>query len=255
MAPESRPRIRAVLMDQFGTLTDQHGSMTRQLEQCGAASDLGGVDWSVFAERWRAGYLRRTREIAAGASGPSDVDELHLELLDKLLEEKEYDKVAEQWSPDKRRQICQFWHKLDAWPDTKPGLDAVRQLEPPVLLATLSNGTLRLLVDIARHNNLPIDAHFSGDLLQSYKPNPRMYCRAAELLGFDAAARQRGEVAMFASHIDDLLAAKEQGLYTIYIRRPTEDTSERRDSVKTFADGGEVDVIIESMAELAEHLQ
>lgn len=37
-----------------------------------------------------------------------------------------------------------------AWPDTKPGLDALRALDPPVLLATLSNGTLRLLIDIVR---------------------------------------------------------------------------------------------------------
>lgn len=195
---------------------------------------------------------------------------------------------------------------LTAWPDTKPALDAIRKLDPPVLLATLSNGTLRLLIDVvshscnfkphldaqltlsdwtlqARHNDLPIDAHFSGNLLQSYKPNPVMYCRASELLGFDTAAREAGHVAMFASHVDDLIAAKQQGvrsvslsrtflqlflsprfalmtqvpllqLYTIYIRRPTEDTG-RRDGVKTFAEGGQVDVIVDDMNELVELLR
>ena len=64
----------------------------------------------------------------------------------------------------------------------------------------------------ARHNSLPLDAHFSGDLLQSYKPNPAMYTRACDLLGFDKAARQRGEVALCASHIDDLRAAAKQGV-------------------------------------------
>lgn len=88
----TRPRrIQAILMDQFGTLTDQHGSMTRLLTAeasavgCGAGAPampfscvegteggreptnsfrddtgLQGIDWSAFAEQWRAGYLRRT---------------------------------------------------------------------------------------------------------------------------------------------------------------------------------------------------
>lgn len=75
---------------------------------------------------------------------------------------------------------------------------------------TLSDSPLQ-----ARHNDLPIDAHFSGNLLQSYKPNPVMYCRASELLGFDAAARKAGRVAMFASHVDDLIAAKQQGVRSV----------------------------------------
>merc|ERR1719487_2640028 len=153
----TRPRrIQAILMDQFGTLTDQHGSMTRLLtaeaSAVGCGAGLQGIDWSAFAEQWRAGYLRRTREIAAGASGPGDIDELHLELLDELLKNDEYKVIADAWSAEKRKEICQFWHRLDAWPDTKPALDAIRNLDPPVLLATLSNGTLRLLIDVVSHS-------------------------------------------------------------------------------------------------------
>ncbi|GAA5865661.1 hypothetical protein JCM3774_004954 [Rhodotorula dairenensis] len=256
-------RIKALLMDQFGTLTDQHGSMTRLLTAAAAASaasssacaGLEAIDWSEFAERWRAGYLTRTREIAAGASGPGDIDELHLELLEQLLQRDEYKLVGEAWSArEKRKELCQLWHRLDAWPDTKPALDAIRSLDPPVFLATLSNGTLRLLIDVARHNQLPIDAHFSGNLLQSYKPNPVMYCRASELLGFNEQARRAGHVAMFASHVEDLIAAKQQGLYTIYIRRPTEDAG-KRDGVKTLSEGGQVDAIVDDMSELVQLLQ
>ncbi|KAG0664985.1 hypothetical protein C6P46_000611 [Rhodotorula mucilaginosa] len=286
-AANSAPRrIQAILMDQFGTLTDQHGSMTRLLTAeasvaaavgCGAGSGAGVLATSLAARGHGAGAtdppfeMSRTgrdrlervcgtvegwipQENVTGASGPGDIDELHLELLDELLETEEYKVIAEAWSAEKRKEICQFWHRLDAWPDTKPALDAIRKLDPPVLLATLSNGTLRLLIDVARHNELSIDAHFSGNLLQSYKPNPVMYCRASELLGFDAAAREAGKVAMFASHVEDLIAAKQQGLYTIYIRRPTEDTG-RRDGVKTFAEGGQVDVIIDDMSELVKLLR
>jgi len=37
-----------------------------------------------------------------------------------------------------------------AWPDVKLGMGAIRKLEPPILMATLSNGNLRLLIDIVR---------------------------------------------------------------------------------------------------------
>lgn len=86
---------------------------------------------------------------------------------------------------------------------------------------------------------------------------------------------------MFASHIDDLRAAAKEGvesrsslhgvrtgarqpaltfferaqLYTIYIRRPTEDEPERRNAVRAKREGGEVDLVIDSMDELVAHLQ
>ncbi|GAA5946330.1 hypothetical protein JCM3775_007106 [Rhodotorula graminis] len=245
--------VRAILFDQFGTLTDWERSVSEQLA---AQATLGGqdVDWLGFTRRWRQGYMTRTREIAAGKPGPGNIDGLHLEILDTLLETAEYETLSRAWSPERRRELCQVWHRLDAWPDTKPGLDALRAFEPPVLLGTLSNGTLRLLIDIARHNSLPLDAHFSGDLLGSYKPNPLMYNRACELFGFDEQARERGEVALCASHIDDLRAAAQQGLRTIYIRRATEDVGipHGGDAVRTRRDGGEVDVLIREIGEVAQ---
>ena len=78
----------------------------------------------------------RRREIAAGASGPGDIDELHLEvgsslasarsrivetadtcygkLLDELLKADEYKVIAEAWpARETRKEICQYWHRLD----------------------------------------------------------------------------------------------------------------------------------------------
>ncbi|KAK4331501.1 hypothetical protein RTBOTA2_000977 [Rhodotorula toruloides] len=234
----SLENVRAVLFDQFGTLTDWQGSISRLLaeearktdESSGAGSKgLQSIDWLLFTQVWRDGYMRRTREIASGGSGPGNIDELHFEVS----------------------------LRLSSWPDSKPGLEALRKLDPPVLLATLSNGTLRLLVDVTRHNSLPLDAHFSGDLLSSYKPNPKMYCGASSLLGFDEDARKRGEVAMFASHIDDLRAASQHGLRTIYIRRSTEDVGVPHGgaAVKLKSEGGEVDLVVDEVGELAKYLR
>ncbi|GAA5858534.1 hypothetical protein JCM8547_007350 [Rhodosporidiobolus lusitaniae] len=258
----SRPltNIKAILFDTFGTLVDWEGSITRLLteeakkEQGGKAGELKKTDWLEFTRRWRKGYMVRTREIASGKPGPGNIDDLHLEILNGLLEDPSYSAVASAWSSEKRRkELCQLWHKLDAWPDVKPGLEALRKLDPSILLATLSNGTLRLLIDLAHHSSLTLDAHFSGDFLGSYKPNPKMYLGASSLLGFgsEEARVEKGEVAMCAAHIGDLRAAKEHGLRTIYLRRSTEDVGVEGGghAVKPASEGGEVDIVLEGEGE------
>ncbi|GAA5887367.1 hypothetical protein JCM6882_002508 [Rhodosporidiobolus microsporus] len=253
--PHPLAGVKAILFDTFGTLTDWEGSITRLLEQEAekeGSEELRKIDWLEFTRRWRKGYMTRTREVASGEPGPTHVDELHLEILNSLLEDPAYSAVASAWSSqEKRKELCQLWHRLDAWPDVKAGLDALKKREPQVLLATLSNGTLRLLIDLARHSSLPLDAHFSGDLLNSYKPNAKMYLGACDLLGFDEAARKRGEVAMCASHLFDLRAAREHGLRTIYVRRSTEDVGipEAGFAVKPYSEGGEVDLVLDGEEE------
>ncbi|BGP46572.1 hypothetical protein JCM10450v2_002419 [Rhodotorula kratochvilovae] len=271
-APSPLANVRAVLFDQFGTLTNWEASISRLLSEEAQGEVAGGGGGE--GERLVLLVAGRNREIAMGKPGPGNIDELHLEarriplstpipyadhfcstrqILNTLLDEGDYAALAKTWSAERRKELCQLWHRLNAWADTKPGLDALRSLDPPVFLATLSNGTLRLLIDVARHNSLPLDAHFSGDLLKSYKPHPAMYLGACGLLGFDEAARERGEVALCASHIDDLRAASTHGIRTIYIRRATEDVGipHGGDAVKPKSEGGEVDAVIWDIGEIA----
>ena len=56
---------------------------------------------------------------------------------------------------------------------------------------------------------------------------------------------------MVAAHIYDLRAAAKQGLRTVYVRRETEDSTEDRASVKSKKEGGEVDIVVDSLEELA----
>ncbi|CEQ42930.1 SPOSA6832_04822, partial [Sporobolomyces salmonicolor] len=290
--------VKVILFDTFGTLVDWETSISRALKakakrnaQARAQSGAGvggpvveGIDWLSFTREWRAGYMRRTKEIAHGAPGPGNIDDLHLEvrlaspfpllnaksnstrsfcfteqILNDLLENSSQYSAAEKlWAHEAdRKKLCQLWHKLEAWPDVQPGLGAIRKLDPPMLLATLSNGTLRLLIDLARHNSLVFDAHFSGDLLGAFKPNPKMYLGASSLLGFDEDAIRRGEVAMCASHIYDLRAAGQLGLKTIYVPRKTEDRNVEGGgaAVKTKEEGGEVDVVVKGLEGLLPYLR
>jgi FMN phosphatase YigB (HAD superfamily) len=55
--------------------------------------------------------------------------------------------------------------------------------------------------------------------------------------------------AMVAAHIEDLRAAARNGMKTIYVRRPDEG-GPSEDVVNAKADGGEVDIVVNSFLEL-----
>ena len=84
-------------------------------------------------------------------------------------------------------------------------------------LATLSNGNMALLVNMAKYSALPWDCILSAELVQAYKPDPRPYQMAVKLLGL-----QSHEVMMVAAHQEDLRAAQAQGMQAAFVPRPQE---------------------------------
>src|SRR5262249_34041070 len=83
--------------------------------------------------------------------------------------------------------------------------------------ATLSNGNVSLLVEMAKFAHLPWDTVLSAELFRHYKPDREVYLGAADLLGCKPE-----EVMMVAAHPDDLKAARACGLRTAYVPRPQE---------------------------------
>ena len=70
---------------------------------------------------------------------------------------------------------------------------------------------------MAKNAGLPWDCIFSAELFHHYKPDPETY------LGAAATARCRpAETMMVAAHEDDLVAARQAGLRTAFVRRPRE---------------------------------
>ncbi|TBU25651.1 haloacid dehalogenase [Dichomitus squalens] len=233
--------VEAYVFDVFGTVVDWLGSVTRALE-ASAPESLKNEDWSGFTKEWRKGYGEYTRRVANGGQGSNNADVMHREILDGLLESPRWSHLAFVWDDAQRQEMVQMWHKLDGWPDSSSGLYAMKK---KAIIGTLSNGNVRLLVDMAKYANLPWDVVFSGELLGSYKPNPKTYLGAIHHLDIPPE-----KCAMVAAHIYDLRAAASHGMKTVYVRRPTED-GDVRDIVKTKADGGEVDVVVDSFEQLA----
>ena len=106
------------------------------------------------------------------------------------------------------------WHRLDPWPDVRTGLDALRRRR---VVASLSNGHVALLVDLARHGDLRFDCVLSAELVNAYKPAPEVYQTAARLLDVEP-----GELMLVAAHPWDLAGAREAGLRTAFVDRPLE---------------------------------
>ncbi|KAK7688383.1 hypothetical protein QCA50_008756 [Cerrena zonata] len=239
---DSLRNVEAFVFDVFGTVVDWRGSVSSALRELNPNLD---EDWVAFTDEWRQGYYRTTRNIAGGGGGSTNVDVIHRELLNEMLKTERWTHLDDQWDDQHRKKLCLLWHNLNGWPDTTKGLYALKK---KAIIGTLSNGSARLLLDMAKHADIPWDIIFSGDILNSYKPNPKMYLGAAERLSLTP-----DKVAMVAAHIYDLRAAAGHGMKTVYVRRPTEDV-DQQDSVKPKSEGGEVDVVVSSFVELAELL-
>ena len=205
--------IRALVFDVFGTVVDWRGSIIGEGQSLSAAKGWR-VDWPAFADAWRAGY--RPAMARATASGPdgsaawANIDTLHREILDGLLARFGLDGLTEA----EREHLNRVWHRLDPWPD---GVAGLQRLKARFVIATLSNGNVALLVDMAKRAGLPWDCVLSAELIRKYKPDPAVYLGAARLLGLEP-----GQLLMVAAHPSDLRGAARAGLRTAYVPRPLE---------------------------------
>jgi len=206
MTPSS---IRALTFDVFGTVVDWRGSIIREGRALGKQKNLK-VDWAAVADAWRDGYKPAMDRVRKRQLPWMSIDQLHRLILDDVLTKLHIDALTAQ----DRDHLNLAWHRLRPWPDSRPGL---KRLKKRYVLATLSNGNMSLLVDMARNAGLPWDCVLSAELFRHYKPDPEAYLSAAALLGL-----QPSQVLMVAAHKDDLQAAKRCGLRTAFVRRPME---------------------------------
>ncbi|MEK6244580.1 MAG: haloacid dehalogenase type II [Pseudomonadota bacterium] len=207
--PASPRAIHALIFDVFGTVVDWRGSIIRECRVLGRRKKLA-VDWDAFADAWRAGYKPAMARVRSAELPWMNIDQLHRMILDELLPRFGIDSLTE----DEIDHLNRVWHRLDPWPDARRGLALLKRRH---VIATLSNGNMALLVNMAKHGRLPWDCVLSAELFRHYKPDPESYLGAAAMLGFEPA-----QVMLVAAHKDDLRAAQACGLATAFVRRPRE---------------------------------
>lgn len=201
--------VKALCFDVFGTVVDWRSSVAREAEALGRAKGIDR-DWTAFADRWRAGYQPAMEEVRRGTRPWTILDVLHREILDRLLVEFAVDGLAEH----EIDHLNRAWHRLDPWPDAVAGLS---RLKTRYILATLSNGNVALMVNMAKRAGLAWDVILGAEIARHYKPQPEAYLNSVSLLGLTPE-----QAMLVAAHNDDLGAGRALGMRTAFVRRPTE---------------------------------
>jgi 2-haloacid dehalogenase len=231
--------VRALTFDVFGTVVDWRSSLIREGQALGATKGLAHVDWAKFADAWRGLYQPQLDRVRSGALPWTKLDDLHRESLDRLLVDFRIRGLSEAEVDELNRA----WHRLDPWPDAVPGLTRLRRR---FVLATLSNGNVALMVNMARRAGLPWDAILGAEVAQAYKPQPKAYLHTAELLGLRPA-----QCLMVAAHNNDLKVAAGLGFRAAFVPRPTEYGPQQTKDLKPE---GPWDVVAADFGDLARQL-
>ena len=203
--------VKALTFDVFGTVVDWRTSLIREIKSTAQTAGIEAIDAPAMADAWRAGYPKIMQQVRDGTRPWAPLDTLHRAILDEdLIPSYALDTLTE----DARDHLNRAWHRLDPWPDAVQGLTRLKQR---YTIATLRNGNVALLVNMAKHGNLPWDAVLSAELFGHFKTDAEVYLGAARLLGLAPE-----QVMMVATHAGDLRAAASNGLRTAYIPRPLE---------------------------------
>jgi 2-haloacid dehalogenase len=230
--------VQALTFDVFGTVVDWRNSLIREGEALGRPRGLH-VDWAKFADAWRGLYQPQLERVRSGQVPWTGLDTLHRQALDQLLVDFKITGLGE-------AEIDHFnraWHRLDPWPDTVAGL---QRLKRRFIVATLSNGNVALIVNMARRAGLPWDAVLGAEVARHYKPQPEAYLTTAAMLGL-----RPEQCMMVAAHNGDLGAASSVGLRTAFVARPTEHGPGQTSDLKATRDW---DVVADSFVDLADRL-
>ena len=204
----SQNEVKALVFDVFGTVVDWRTSIINECEILGQQKHID-IDWSKFVDDWRAGYSPAMDKIRNDGEKWRVLDELHMDILLELLKSHSIS-----LNSDEINHLNKCWHRLHPWKDSVNG---ITRLNSKFITATLSNGNVGLLTNMAKFAKLPWTCILSAEIFKHYKPDDEVYRGAANILDL-----KPDQVMMVAAHKSDLLAAKSNGLVTAYINRPNE---------------------------------
>jgi len=231
-------RIKALTFDVFGTVVDWRRSVAAELLNFFTPKGIAR-DWQQFILDWRALHQPAMEKVRSCGRPFVILDTLHRENLLTLLEKYELPPLSD----PEIEHLTQVWHRLTPWPDSASGLARLRR---KFRLATLSNGNVALMVDLARHGQLVWDAVLGAEFSRSYKPDPQTYLGTARALGLAPDACM-----MVAAHNADLHAARALGFATAFVVRPEEYGPNQTTDLTPEADW---DYVVDSFESLADSL-
>jgi 2-haloacid dehalogenase len=139
---------------------------------------------------------------------------------------------------EKKKQLMDAYLSLAAFPDVKPGLEALKQ--QGVKLAILSNGEPKMLEAAAKSAGIRnlLDEIISVEEVKIFKVSPRVYN-----LGPERMKVSNPELGFVSANNWDAVAAASAGLRTFWIQRSTVEVPEEL--------GFQADTIVKAITDLA----
>lgn len=232
MAPQRK--FGAVIFDTFGTLVDRHSAVAREVSRLLANNHALDVD--AFATDWNARIQSSMKPVRDGERAWVNIDKLEAETLEDVL--ADFGVVTD---ASTKKKLVQAWHQLDAWPEVPEALKRIRKTH---LIAPVSNGHVRIMVDLARRNGIVWDAIFGAEFSHDYKPKAAVYRDAVAGFGFPVE-----ETLFVAAHSTDIAGALAAcpGIATAHVSRPKNQGDDTELSVP-------VDFVADDLADLATQL-
>jgi 2-haloacid dehalogenase len=201
-------QLRALTFDIIGTVFDAYNGLAKGVAPLNAKYGVN-VNGAAFASGSLSGYSQGVAQvISSGNWVPPDTI---------LQNATGANLPIAQLGAEANAAVNDFfdlWHTLPPWPDVVGGMAALHQ---HYTLAILSNMSLATQTALRSHARLPFDRLLPAESVQHYKPNPAIYDMAISRIGVAAS-----EILMVAAHNYDLNAARQQGLRTAFVARPTE---------------------------------
>ena len=200
--------IKGFVFDAYGTLFDVY-SVTALCEQ------LFPGQGAALAQLWRVKQLQYAmmRSLMGRHRNFWRLTEDGLVYACKAL--------GLELTADGRARLLQAYLHLTAFPDVKPGLEALGGVG--LRLAILSNGEPKMLQAAAQSAGIAslLDCVLSVEEVGIFKPSPRVYGLAPERLGVGAT-----ELGFVSSNAWDVAGAASAGLRAIWIQRSAAEPSE-----------------------------
>jgi 2-haloacid dehalogenase len=204
--PAFDPRaIRAVTFDLYGTLLDLEATFAPAFSGFLQARGIE-IDAADLVRTWEWAYLHEGMVDTFLGGTRTPFEQLRRTTLSQV-----FARMGIEHSRDDIDELLTARVTPTLFPDVVESLTAMRG---QYTLSVLSNGDLAVLERIVSTLEIPVHRTISVEQAGCYKPDQRVYRRAAELLSVEA-----GEILHVAAHAWDIRAARTAGMHGAYVDR------------------------------------